>query len=242
MLRPVLVFAGPSLPWAVRPQHPRLEWAPPAIAGDLLARLDAPPAAVALIDGLFDSVPAVRHKEILALMARGTRVLGAASMGALRAAELAPFGMQPVGAIADAYVAGRLTGDDEVALAHGPAELGWPGLTEPLVNVRATLIAARRSGVLGRAQARAVLAAARAVFWQDRSWAAVIAEAGAPARPLGAWLPGGRIDLKRRDALACVAAALAARAAAAPSPEPPHTLFTIALAERAASSPVRGVG
>ena len=48
-------------------------------------------------------------------MAAGTQVFGAASMGALRAAELAPFGMIGVGAIFAAYRDGRLTGDDEVA-------------------------------------------------------------------------------------------------------------------------------
>ena len=78
-----------------------------------------------LIDGLFDASPAVRHKELLQLMARGVPVIGAASMGALRAAELAPFGMIGVGRIFTAYAAGALVGDDEVALLHGPEELGW---------------------------------------------------------------------------------------------------------------------
>ncbi|MBP5873147.1 hypothetical protein F3K24_43140, partial [Streptomyces sp. LBUM 1485] len=45
-----------------------------------------------IIDGLYHQAPALRHKEIIAAMARGVRVIGAASIGALRAAELAPFG------------------------------------------------------------------------------------------------------------------------------------------------------
>ena len=54
---------------------------------------------IAIIDGYFDRVPAVWHKEILWALNMGIRVIGAASMGAIRAAELAPFGMEGVGRI-----------------------------------------------------------------------------------------------------------------------------------------------
>ena len=55
------------------------------------------PRAVGIIDGYFQPVPSVWHKEILWAMAQGVHVFGSASMGALRAAELAPFGMRGVG-------------------------------------------------------------------------------------------------------------------------------------------------
>ena len=55
------------------------------------------PVAIGLIDGYFERVPSVSHKEILWAMSQGIVVIGAASMGALRAAELAPFGMLGVG-------------------------------------------------------------------------------------------------------------------------------------------------
>src|SRR5688572_32760283 len=55
------------------------------------------------------------------LFRSGVRVFGAASMGALRAAELQPFGMIGVGQVFQAYRRGHLTDDDEVAVAHGPA-------------------------------------------------------------------------------------------------------------------------
>ena len=42
--------------------------------------------------GAFASVPAVRHKEILWALSEGIPVIGAASIGALRAAELTAFG------------------------------------------------------------------------------------------------------------------------------------------------------
>ncbi|MGL4541294.1 MAG: TfuA-like protein, partial [Polymorphobacter sp.] len=110
---PPIVFAGPSLN-GVKPEG--FELCPPAAAGDLLRLIAGPPRTVALIDGVFDGAAPVQHKEILELLSRGFAVIGGASMGALRAAELHPFGMQGAGAIFAAYAAGRLVADDEVAV------------------------------------------------------------------------------------------------------------------------------
>jgi len=136
------VFMGPSLSgWQPAPPFEPL---PPAGAGDMLRLLAGPPCTTVLIDGVFAMRPAVWHKEILLLLARGFRVIGAASMGALRAAELAPFGMIGVGAIFTAYARGRLTGDDEVAVTHAPVVLGSRPLSLAQVDVRATLVADER--------------------------------------------------------------------------------------------------
>ena len=78
------------------------------------------------------------------------RVFGAASLGALRAAECAPFGMEGVGAIFERCRSGALEDDHELALAYAPRELDYAPLTEPLVNVRATLDAAVAAGVAVR--------------------------------------------------------------------------------------------
>src|SRR5213076_1722914 len=147
----ILVFAGPSLPPAARPVDGVFEWRAPAMAGDGLAALEEAPRAVVLIDGLFDRYPAIRHKELLALIEAGVPVVGGASMGALRAAELHTLGMIGVGRIFEAYASGRINGDDEVAVLHGPADMDWAALTVPLVNVRATLARALRERVIGAA-------------------------------------------------------------------------------------------
>src|SRR6185295_18286818 len=111
---------------------------PPVSQGDVyrLARLG--PRAIGIIDGYFDRVPAVWHKEILWALARGIHVFGSASMGALRAAELAAFGMLGVGEIFEAFRDGVLDDDAEVAVAHGQAESGYRATSEAMVNVRAT--------------------------------------------------------------------------------------------------------
>lgn len=205
--RPIIVFAGPSLPGAVRPADPRFDWRPPAAAGDLLRLIEHPPRAVCLIDGYFDARPAPWHKEILLLIEAGTRVLGAASIGALRAAELDRRGMTGVGAIYRAYRDGRVTGDDEVALVHAPEALGWQPLSEPMIEVRATLAAAGRRKIIDVAVARALRAAALSIHFSERDWPAIIARAGLPGattRALEAWLPQGAVRLKQADATRCL--------------------------------------
>jgi len=228
----VTVFAGPSLPPDERPRSLPFVWRGPARAGDALDLLDQPGVRTAvLIDGLFDSYPAIRHKELLMLIGAGVRVIGGASMGALRACELRGFGMEGVGQVFRAYARGQLTGDDEVALLHGPEETGWTGLTEPLVNVRATLLKAVRRGVIPVETARRLRSAAAALHFSERTWDVVL-DAFAPGPGLAgfaAWLPGHRVDVKRRDALLCLDAALARAVPSSVGP-PPATVFTEALA------------
>lgn len=226
----ILVFAGPSLPPASRPADGIFAWRPPAVAGDAFRLGPRPPSVVVIIDGLFDERPAIRHKELLEVIAEGVVVIGGASMGALRAAELRSFGMVGVGRIFDAFAAGRLVGDDEVALLHGPEEWGWRALTEPLVNVRATLQRAVRERVIDIVLARRLLGAARNLFYKERTWPAILgpailADAGAEA--FAGWLGSGGVDLKRRDALACLERArVLVGSRPDPRPRPPRTIFT----------------
>lgn len=219
-----IVFAGPSLPIAVRPAG--FAWRPPAQAGDLLALLPDPPDTICLIDGYFDSRPAPWHKEILLLLQAGARVLGAASIGALRAAELDGFGMEGIGAIYRAFRDGRLTGDDEVALVHAPEELGYRRVTEPMIEVRATLAAAVRTARLPAARARAIRAAAHSIHFSRRDWTSILAAADAGDLD---WLPAAPVRLKQRDALLCLAAATAPRPAMI-APAVPLTRFIASLA------------
>lgn len=227
----ISVFAGPSLAgWVATPPFVRL---PPAGAGDMLALLAAPPHTVVLIDGVFGSRPAVWHKEILMLLARGFRVIGAASMGALRAAELDRFGMIGCGAIYRAYADGRITADDEVAVLHAPAALGGAPLSLAQVNVRATLVKAVRAGVISAGMARSIRTASAAIHYRDRDWAQVVALADTPA--YAAWAPLHAVDIKAEDARAALL--LAQRLAGTlpvTLPAPPRTPFLARLARHGA--------
>jgi hypothetical protein len=133
-----LVYVGPTLPAEqVRKLLPDATVMPPAAVGDILRasrRRDV--ARIAIIDGYFERMAAVWHKEILIAIERGIEVWGAASMGALRAAELHAFGMRGVGTIYQWYKRGVITADDEVAVAHLPAEYGYRATSDALVNFR----------------------------------------------------------------------------------------------------------
>ncbi|MCX4723636.1 TfuA-like protein [Streptomyces sp. NBC_01306] len=204
------LFIGPSAPGFVPP--PGIVVRPPVAAGDLLALPLTAGDTVGIVDGYFHQVRAVPHKEILALLDRGVTVLGAASTGALRAAELDTFGMRGVGQIYEDYRCGRLDADDEVALLHGPPESGYRAMSEPLVNIRACLAAAVRDGVCTPEAAERIIAALRSVPYALRSYQRFPELAGTSGLDPGALAALGRHcarnrrDVKRADALALVEA------------------------------------
>jgi Uncharacterized conserved protein len=165
------------------------------------------PQAIGIIDGYFQSTPAVRHKEILWAMSHGIHVFGSASMGALRAAELAAFGMEGVGIIFESYRDGILEDDDEVAIAHGPADIGFRAGSEAMVDIRLTLRKAERVGVISKELQAALEKIGKELFYPDRSYRMLLrsaSERGLPEANLERfrqWLPKGRVKQKRTDAL-----------------------------------------
>jgi hypothetical protein len=206
-----VIFAGPSLPPGHRPSDPALEWRPPVRQGELYRAALARPAIIGVVDGYFEVTPTVWHKEILWAMAQGIHVYGSASIGALRAAELYPFGMVGIGLIYEAFRDGVLEDDDEVAVLHGPEELGYPAITEAMVNIRAALDNAVAEEILEPALALRLTDIAKALFYKERSWDAILRRADGGGLPvqlanLAAWLRAGPVDQKRADALEMVSA------------------------------------
>jgi hypothetical protein len=204
----VYIFTGPTL----APEEAReildAAYLPPVAQGDVYRVALKQPRAIGIVDGYFERVPAVWHKEILWAMARGIHVFGSASMGALRAAELHVFGMEGVGAVYEAFRDGRIEDDDEVAVAHGPASVAYRGGSEAMVNIRFTLERAERESLISQQTGSTLLRLAKDLFYPDRSYARVLELAKdtdaphAELRALQAWLPTGRVNQKRDDALA----------------------------------------
>lgn len=169
-----VVYIGPSLPAdEVTRLLPDAVVLPPVAHGDLLRLEVGPGDRVLVIDGFFLQHPPVRHREILDLLDRGVTVAGAGSMGALRAAELWPFGMRGVGEVFRLYRDGIVTGDDEVAVVHGPPEYGHRALSEPLVNVRVALRRAVEAAVLDPGEADLLLELCRELPFRRRSYPAL---------------------------------------------------------------------
>jgi hypothetical protein len=218
--RPPVVFAGPSLP-----RRPDGEWRrlldrcdlrPPARRGDVLAALGGQARTLVLLDGYYFTVPAVTHKEILYALDAGVRVIGAASLGALRAAELAAFGMTGVGAVFERYRDGEIDGDDEVALLHAPAAHGYRPFTVALVELRHAVDRLTAAGGCTAAAGREVIAGVKALSFLDRQDDRVAALARRhlgeeAAAALGRLLAGGGV--KQADALLALRAALEEEAA-----------------------------
>jgi hypothetical protein len=167
-MRPV-VFLGPTLPRDKAEALCDAEFRAPAAMGDITrAAADGVPAIV-LIDGVFENGPAVWHKEILWALSKRIPVIGAASMGALRASELSGYGMLGLGQVYQAFRSGMLADDDEVAVSHGPAELGFLPLSDAMVDIRFVLKAALSDKVIEPAQEQEMVSFAKARHFKQRN-------------------------------------------------------------------------
>lgn len=219
----VVIFLGPTMAHDVARSLLSGVYLPPASRGDVYTVAKSRPWAIAIIDGFFHRVPSVLHKEILWAMSRGIHVYGSSSMGALRAAELAVFGMIGVGKVFNDYQNGTLVDDDEVAIVHGSSETGYLRGSEAMVNIRATLATARGAGVIGAGVHDGLIALAKNTFYSERSYERILClgvQAGLPSaecHQLRTWLPLGHVDVKRDDATELLGRIAADRDA---SPEP----------------------
>jgi hypothetical protein len=203
-MRNAVVFLGPSLDHRAASAILPADYRPPAARGDVTraAREGAP--VIGIIDGVFFQESSVGHREILAALSAGVRVVGASSMGALRAAELHTLGMEGVGEVYRMYRDGILVSDDEVALAFDPES--FAALSEPLVNIRATLARAEGGGIIEYADSEALLAAALSLYYPDRTYPRIVREAKAAVDPqtlsrISRWVETGAVDLKKADAI-----------------------------------------
>ena len=204
----IVVFVGPTVPREQVASIVRAEIRPPAARGDVLRAAKLRPDAIGIVDGYFDGSPSVWHKEILWAMEQGIHVFGAASMGALRAAELHAFGMVGVGDVFDAFATGLLEDDDEVAVTHASSEHGYRQTSEAMVNIRATLRAALGAGIVSPETAEALVRLAKAHDYPERRYEAVLRSAidaglsSSELERLKGWLPGHRVDQKHADGVA----------------------------------------
>lgn len=197
-----VVYMGPSLPSAARSAS-RIEYRRPIRRGDLAALTKEEPRAthVGIVDGEFHQSLAVSPREILALMRLGVIVYGSSSMGALRGAELHALGMVGVGRIFAMYRDGEVVSDDEVALIFDADSERT--LSEPLVNVRCSVAAARDRGAITSECAEAIIEAARSLHYTGRSYRTILRLAGEQLRTdLGTSLEMlASHDQKRLDAI-----------------------------------------
>lgn len=199
-MRDTVVYLGPTLDRAEAEGILTADYLPPICRGDL-ARLPENVRFVGIVDGEFYQSLAVSPKEVLVLLRRGVRVLGASSMGALRAAETHRYGMIGVGNVFEMYRDGVLDGDDEVALVYEPES--YRSLSEPLVNLRQALTMAQDAGVISVRECEELTSRMKSTYFPDRSYRAL--EQLCP--PLTDYFRGLALpDVKREDAIAMLVA------------------------------------
>ncbi|HET9956014.1 MAG TPA: TfuA-like protein [Polyangiaceae bacterium] len=181
----IFLFCGPSLPPETAASLlPAAHCEGPAQCGDVYRAVRRGATTIAICDGYFEHAVPVWHKEILWALSRGVRVYGAASMGALRAAELSPFGMRGVGRIFEQFRDGVLHDDDEVAIIHESPEQGYRVRSDAMVNIRATLEVATASGAIPSSFAQRLVAIAKALFYPERSFSRLLENAAREGQAL----------------------------------------------------------
>lgn len=191
------VFAGPSLPLAHRSPHAMITYYAPAASGDLAAAARRHPMLL-LIDGSRRGAD-VSSKEILGAL-RGTRILGAADIGALRAVEHRPYGMIAHGIVARWYAGNLLAGDDEIASAVDRDATA----SVSLVDVRFAARCAERRGLISKAEERYIVDASRTIYFMDRQWSDVYALVPEAVRRAFISVCAGCCSVKVLDAIAAL--------------------------------------
>lgn len=215
------IFAGPTLHGvAIAPEIERFG---PAVMGSVFRAVESGYRRIGIVDGCFGDVPAVWHKEILFALSSGVEVYGASSMGALRAAEMHPYGMVGIGTIYRLYRSGRWVDDDEVAILHAPEYLAFSPLSEAMANVRFTLRALRHRARIDPQLEHALLRHMKSLHFSQRTRDALAGEAArmrgrACAVRLLRQFAAEYVDVKCSDARTLVAALHGQYARATPRP------------------------
>lgn len=179
-------------------------------SGSVFRAVEAGYSRIGIVDGNFGNVPSVWHKEILYGMSSGVEILGAGSMGALRAAELHEFGMIGVGTVFRLFRAGFWTDDDELAVIHATEEFGYRPLSEAMANIRFTLRKLRQSNQVSHAVERELISVMKSRHFAERTIDELARQAEALiGKPAGQRLvedfARAYVDVKKRDARALIA-------------------------------------
>jgi hypothetical protein len=199
----IVVFMGPSLPLDAAKKILIADYRPPVARGDVAILLQDPPYIIGIIDGVFHQQPAVSHREILQALEAGVTVVGGASMGALRGAELDNEGMKGIGIVYQYYKDGIIESDDDVAIVFNPET--YEQLSDPLVSMRYNFQRAEQDGIISHGDFLTLYNTAKAIFYPQRTYSKVFMESGLDQTKidsLQSFLKHKGFDIKTEDAKA----------------------------------------
>ena len=160
-----IVFSGPSIAEEEVRRLAAATHAPPIKRGDLAVVDDY--EVIIILDGEFGQNMSVSPKEILGILERGKIVIGASSMGALRASELDRSGMIGVGWVYDYFRRSAVRRDADVALVYSPFD--FKPMTVPMVDLEYWMERTSAAGMIADKERAVLLKAARNIFFAERT-------------------------------------------------------------------------
>ena len=170
----IIIYTGLSLSFdeakEILDSHDDVEviYKRPIKRGDLGHDIKENPDIIGIIDGVFHQNSSVGHKEILNVINEGITVVGASSMGALRASELDTLGMTGIGYVYEQYATGKGAADDDVAGMLDSETL--EALSEPLINMEYVFENAVRENIITENQKDELIKIAKSTFNPKRNY------------------------------------------------------------------------
>ncbi|MBE6511365.1 MAG: TfuA-related McrA-glycine thioamidation protein [Methanobrevibacter millerae] len=170
----IIIYTGLSLSFdearEILDSHDDVEviYKRPIKRGDLGHDMKENPDIIGIIDGVFHQNSSVGHKEILNVINSGVTVVGASSMGALRASELDSLGMTGIGYVYEQYATGKVASDDDVAVMLDSETL--EALSEPLINMNYVFTNAVSENIITQEQKDELIKIAKSTFYPKRNY------------------------------------------------------------------------
>ena len=191
-LQKPIIFVGPSLSHQKARKIFDADYRAPAKKGDLLMLSTTPfdiprnesksTIYVGLIDGLFLQDYPPTPIEVYQLLAnKKFRVIGGASLGALRAMELERFGMIGIGKVFELFKYGATDEDDEVAVTFNPSQekesterQEKETQSEAMIDIRYNLFIAYKKNIISERTKRLTARTAKSTYFPYRYYSNII--------------------------------------------------------------------
>src|ERR671915_2033140 len=210
-----IIFLGPSLSDEKARKIFDADYRPPARKGDFLrlaaADFDVVEMAIGFVDGVFlQDYPPTPIEVYHLARKKGVLLVGAASLGALRAVELEKFGMVGIGKIFQLYKMGKLNADDEVAVTFA-SEGDYQLQSEAMIDIRYNLYLAHKKGVINEKAKSMLVRLAKEIYFPHRKYTYILEEARnrypmleSEINSFGSYIRSNRKSLKEMDAIRLV--------------------------------------
>ncbi|MDW0121043.1 MAG: TfuA-like protein [Nitrososphaeraceae archaeon] len=209
-----IIFLGPSLSHEKARKIFDADYRPPARKGDFLrlaADFDVVEMAIGFVDGVFlQDYPPTPIEVYHLARKNGVLLVGAASLGALRAVELEKFGMVGIGKIFQLYKTGKVNADDEVAVTFA-SEGDYQLQSEAMIDIRYNLYLAHKKGVINEKAKSMLVRLAKEIYFPHRKYTYILEEARnrypileSEINSFGSYIRSNRKSLKEMDAIKLV--------------------------------------